>query len=405
MKNSDGWDLACPDWRERLLAGRSLIPDLPLHAGEAERAVGLFNSLRLPDVVGFPRLETHGADWFRDVLRVLFGSLRYMPNPHNEMEEILRRLVNEVFILVPKKNNKTTGGAALMMTGLLMNQRPLAEFTLIGPTQNIADSAFAQAAGMRNQDPELRDLLDVQEHLKTIKHLRSGAKLHIRTFDMKVVTGSRTAGVLIDELHLLGAMKDGARVIQQLRGGMESVPEAFLAFISTQSDLPPAGCFAAELSYARAIRDGREPGHMLPVLYEFPEEVQTDEKKPWRNSEIWPQVLPNLGLSVHLDSLVKAYAKARAKGEAEERLWASQFLNLEIGLALHAARWNGADYWQAAQDETLTLDTLLARSEVVVIGIDGGGLDDLLGMYVLGREKRTQKWLGWGRAWVDAKLL
>jgi phage terminase large subunit-like protein len=70
-------------------------------------------------------------------------------------------------------------------------------------------------------------------------------------------------------------------------------------------------------------------------------------------------------------------------------------------------------------DPTLTLESLLERSEVVVIGLDGGGLDDLLGMSAIGREKAVdedsrkfytgspiaQRWLHWCHAWAHASVL
>jgi phage terminase large subunit-like protein len=116
-------------------------------------------------------------------------------------------------------------------------------------------------------------------------------------------------------------------------------------------------------------------------------------------------VLPNLGKSITLDRLVADWATAQEKGEEEERRWASQHLNVEIGLALHDDRWAGADYWEDAADPSITLDSLIERCDVAVVGIDGGGLDDLLGLAVLGRDRTTRDWLLWSRAWAHTDVL
>jgi phage terminase large subunit-like protein len=391
------YNFACPDWPERMRSGRSLMPDLPLDDAEAGRAVAIFNKLRLPDVPGQPVMADAAGDWQRDIVRAVFGSL----------DDSGVRRVPELFALVPKKNSKTTGGAAIMVTALLMNRRPRAEFILVGPTQEVADLAFQQAAGMIDADPDgyLQKRFQVQEHIKTIVDRRTKAKLKIKTFDMKVMTGAKPAGVLIDELHLMSSMSFASRVLGQIRGGVIANPEAFLIIITTQSDEPPAGVFKAELQYARGVRDGRitEDARTLPVLFEFPEDIQRDES--WRDQVNWPMVLPNLNRSITIERLASDYRTAREKGEEEERRWASQHLNVEIGIALHSDRWIGADYWLSASDPTLTLDSIIDRCDVAVVGVDGGGLDDLLGLAVIGRDRATRDWLLWCKAWAQSDVL
>lgn len=391
------WEFSCPDWRDRLRDGRTLVPDLPLDQNEAARAVAIFNKLRLPDVEGQPTLGDAAGEWIRDIVRAVLGSI----DPDTGV-----RRVPGVFLLVPKKNSKTTSSAALMLTALLMNRRPSAQFALFGATQEIADLAFAAAEGMILADEKLAKLFHIQAHLKKITHLVTKASLKITTWDPSVATGGKYAGWLLDELHLLGKVPYSARVLGQIRGARTAIPESFGIIITTQSDEPPSGVFRQELQYARAVRDGTvRDATVLPVLYELPEEMQTDKDKPWRDPATWPMVLPNLHRSVNLDVLVQDYATARTKGEEEERRWASQHLNIEIGLALHSDRWPGADHWEPAGDQSLTLDALIARSEVATVGIDGGGLDDLLGLAVIGRDRETKRWLHWGRAWCDRGVL
>lgn len=385
------WDTSCRDWRERITAGQSLCPALPLHEKHAALAVAVFDRLRLPDVPGNPTLAEAGGDWFRELVRALFGSYD---------EATKQRHIRELFLMVPKKSSKTTYAAALLLTAVLVSPRPRAEYLFIGPTVEISDLAFKQAAGMIEIDPVLSAKFLVQHHVKKITYRPTGAFLKVKSFSPTVVTGSKPSGVLIDEIHVIGEMNNADRVVGQLRGGLISQPEAFLVNITTQSERPPAGVFAAELMKARKVRDGELRAPILPVLYEFP--PGTD----WRDQSKWWMVTPNRGKSITVERLIPDYEQAEASGEGELRRWASQHLNIEIGLALHSDRWAGADFWETqAKAPGLTLDQLLDRSEVVDIGIDGGGLDDLLGLAVIGRDTETREWLTWTHAWAHPSVL
>jgi phage terminase large subunit-like protein len=395
MTAAPAWNLSCPDWKARLREHRSLLPDLPLNREAADRAVAVFNKLRLFDVPGTPTMEEAGGEWFREIVRAIFGS--YDPAAR-------WRYIRELFLLVSKKQNKTTGGALLMLTFLLLNERPRAPMLFTGPVQKTADDAFAAAEGAIALDNVLNRKLHVRDHLKTIVHRETGAKLKILTFDPDIVTGEKVVAALVDEEHVLGKMSRAKKAMVQLRGGMAPFPEAFLAIITTQSDEPPAGVFAEDLERARAIRDGKRAGRMLPVLYEFPKEMQEDPARPWRDPKNWPMVMPNLGLSIQLPTLIESCEEEQQNGEAALRTWASQHLNVQIGMALMFNSWAGAEFWEQ-QAQKLTLDAILERSEVVAIGIDGGGLDDLLGLAVLGRCRQTRRWLLWTHAWAHQSVL
>lgn len=394
------YSLACPDWEDRIRAGRSLIPRVPIDRREYNRAVGIFNKLRLPDVSGNPDLAEAAGDWFRELVGTLLGSTT---------DSLGQRIVREVFCLTPKKQSKTTYSAALMLTALIMNKRPRGELVMTGPSQEVSSLAFDQAAGMIELDPDgfLQKTMHVQPHLKSITYLRTKAVLKIKTFDNTIVTGAKPVAVLIDELHEISKNSKASRIIGQLRGGMLPNPEAFLMFITTQSDQQPTGAFKAELLKAREIRDGKREGRMLPVLYEFPPSMMSDRSDPpaWQRPENWPMVMPNLGRPFKIPEMVEGFKEAKRTNLEELQRWCSQHLNIEIGVALQSDRWAGADYWEGSIDKTLTLEELLSRSEVVVAGIDGGGLDDLLGLCFIGRERETRRWLAWHRTWVHSSVL
>lgn len=355
----------------------------------------VFKSLRIVDVAHEPTIGESCLPWILDFAEAIFGAYD---------AETGRRLIREFFLLVSKKNSKSTIAAAIMLTALIRNWRKSAEFLIVAPTLEVAQNSFKPAMDMVTADPVLSDLLKANIHYRTIVHRVTGASLKVLAADKDTVTGKKAGGVLIDELWLFGKRVEADAMLREVIGGLVSRPEGFVIYLSTQSDEPPSGTFKTKLNYFRGVRDGRiiDPRSM-PVIYEFPEPmVASGAYADPANVYV---TNPNLGVSVDRDWLVDEYRKAEEAGEAELRVHCSKHLNVEIGMALYSDAWVGAEYWPGAADESLTLDALIERCDVAVVGIDGGGLDDLFGVAVIGRERTSRDWLVWAHAWAQPDVL
>lgn len=383
------WSTACPDWERRIVAGETLIPFAPLFPSEAEEALRVFGELRMVDAVGSPLMSETVRPWVIDFVAAIFGAY----NP-----EAGRRLVNEFMLLISKKNGKSTIAAGVMLTALILNWRPSGEFIILAPTKEVADNSYKPIRDMINADEDLKARFKVQDYFRTITDRENEATLKVVAADSDTVSGKKAIGVFVDELHEFGKQAKAANMLLEATGGLASRPEGFVIYATTQSSEPPAGVFREKLVYAREVRDGkREDRTFLPVLYEFPPKMlEAGEHRKLENAFV---TNPNWGLSVDQPFIEKKHAQTTGDEEAF-RLFLAKHLNVEIGLNLRSDRWAGSEFWEMNGEPALTLDALIERSEVAVVGIDGGGLDDLLGLAVLGRERETGRWLHWGHAWA-----
>lgn len=389
------WSTACKDWEQRIVAGQSLIPFDPLFPAEAEDGLSVMQELRIVDAPGSPKIGDACAQWVFDFAGSIFGSYN---------AESGRRLISEYFLMIPKKNSKSSIAAGIMLTALIRNWRMSAEFIILSPTIEVAQNSFKPAADMVRADEELSDLLHVQDHIKTITHRETGATLKVVAADGNTVGGKKAAGILIDEAWLFGKNAKAEDIIREATGGLASRPEGFVIWLTTQSNEPPAGIFRQKLMYARGVRDGRiDDKHFLPVVYEFPKAmIESGDARKIENFHI---VNPNLNYSVDSAFLEREFKKSEEAGEESLKGFLAKHLNIEIGLALLSDRWAGAEFWESQKREGVTLQTILERCEVIDIGIDGGGLDDLLGLAVVGRDRQTREWLGWCKAWAHPSVL
>ena len=157
------WKTSCLDWEDRIRTGRSIIPP-PIFPEEAERALQVFKSLKIVDAPGSPTFGEAAAPWVFDLVASVFGAYD---------AESGKRLITEWVVVIPKKNSKSSLAAGIMMTALILGWRQSGIYTVLAPTVQVADNAFAPARDMVAKDDELCDLMHTQSHVKTITNSKA----------------------------------------------------------------------------------------------------------------------------------------------------------------------------------------------------------------------------------------
>lgn len=363
--------------------------------------MAVFTSLKIVDLGINPATEDYWTigesadEWLLDFAAAIFGA--YNPDTGEQM-------IRKGLLLVSKKNTKSTIAAGIMLTELICGWRPSDENLILAPTIEVAGNSFKPACDMIRNDEELNDLLHIQEHVRLITNRVTKATLKVVAADSATVSGKKASRVLVDELWLFGKKATADAMFREASGGQVSRPEGYTLYLTTQSDEPPAGVFKEMLAYARDVRDGLiEDQEFLPVLYEFPDEmIASDEHLDPANFYI---TNPNLGRSVSQKWLESEFRQVENAEDGTKQVFYAKHLNVEIGVGLRHDAWVGALYWASAEAPVElwdgTLEQFLQIIEVAVAGIDGGGLDDLLGLALLGRHRDTKQWLLYCRAWAQ----
>lgn len=274
------------------------------------------------------------AEWQEPIVANTFGWKR----PDNT------RRYRIVGIWVPKKNGKTTFGAALCNYVLFCDGEPGAECYSAAAEKEQARLAFEIAVLQVEAEPALRKRATIYRNSIVIKGEASSYKpLSAEAFSKH---GYNVHFVLSDELHA----QPNRELIDVLETGMAARSQPLMIHITTADFAGDSICNEVH-AYAIQVRDGIiEDDSFLPVLYEaLPDDDWTDPK-------IWAKANPNLGVSVTEDYLRRKCEKAKTSPSFE-----NTFRRLHLNVCTEQdVRWLPMDKWDAC-DGDLDLDKLLGQ--------------------------------------------
>ena len=389
MTTLKNWSTCLEDWQSKIVNEESLIPCPPLNKQVADIAVKIFKSLILVDFYK-KTLGEVCKQWVFDFVAVIFGA-------YDPIER--ERYIKEFFLLIAKKNSKSTIASGIMLTAIILNERHSAQFVIVSPTKETSESSFRPVADMIKADPKLLKMFNVADHGKTITHLGTKATLKVLAFDANTLTGLKATGILVDEIHLLGNKPQADTILREAMGGMLSRPEGFCIYLTTQSSGTPNGIFKQKLEYARAVRDGEVINNQfLPVLYEYPEAMLLDES--YLDPKNWYIPNPNYDASLKIKDLVRQYEQIKDIRESLQD-FLSKHLNVQQTMNLKANNWELFTDLLPRSEIDLSLEELIEQSEVISVGFDGARVYDLAGLTVTGRIKNTTEYLTWSHGWLN----
>lgn len=240
--------------------------------GKGERAVQFVRRLRLFEGARagqpFPL-----ARWQERIIRRVYG----------DTDESARRVVETVFILLPRGNGKTTLAAALGGLHLFGPEKDAGgQVITAAADREQASIAYRALEGMIAQDRTLKGLTTVTPSNKTIKHDKSRSFFKAISHEAYTKHGMSVSCLIADEIHAWPTRE----LWDVLRNSMGKRDNPLSIVITTAGE--GVHGLAAELyTYAKRVASGEiEDPTFLPILFE------PEPGADWQDKEVWTAVNP-----------------------------------------------------------------------------------------------------------------
>lgn len=353
-------------WRKRfeLIPGYCPIKTAPdghyFDAESADRAVGFFPR-HLHHIQGLKAGQPYELmEWKKAIVGCVFGWKR----PDGT------RRYRTVFEYVPKKNDKTTMTAGLVLYLLCCDGELGAEIFSVAYIKDQAAKVFRTAAAMTRKDAHLKQALTVYGETggSNQRSIHYGDSFYRPiSLDAPAADGANPHSAIVDELH---RHDDGGATLDILERGVSARRQP-LIWIMTTADYDRDSICNRTLKRAKRVRDnGGDPKRegydpeFLPIIFETPSDAD------WTDQEVWKAANPGLGESKSWDYMLREYRKA-----TEDPVARNNFQRFDLNmLTQQIESLINMEHWSKCPK---AIDRTSLKGRRCFAGIDLGERDDL----------------------------
>lgn len=282
------------------------------------------------------------------------------------------------YIGLPRKNGKSTIGAAIALYGLIADNEPGAEvYSVAGDTKQ-AGIVFREARSMVLASPELQSKISVFQHHLEAPH--NGGVYRVLSADAALQQGLNPSFVIFDEVHV---QPDDALWVAMTEG-MGTRRQPIIVGITT------AGYDKTSLAwrlydYGRRVASGEVED---PSFY-FRWWEPPDREMDWREPETWASANPAFGDFLKPDSFTPQHTPE------------SQFRRYRLNQwTTTQSAWLPFGTWEAIADRT----RVVADGTEIVLSFDGAWTGDSAALLGTTIEERPHHFVigSWERTAADA---
>lgn len=252
------------------------------------------------------------------------------------------RYYRELYLEVPRKNGKSTLSSALALYLLMADSNlkagrlfePGAEIYAAATTTEQAKNVFTPAEQIAKGSPSLANRLGISTGKRLVyeKTLSSFAVISGDPAKAEEKMGGNVHGAIIDETHV----HRDARLIETLETGTAGRDQPLTVHLTTAGADVEGTIYAEKHDLAVAIAEGKAKGlRTWAVVYTVPDEL----RDRWDDPEVWQACNPGLGVSVSVEYLEDAAAKAR-RSERKRLAFCRLHLNVRTSTV---SRWIDLD--------------------------------------------------------------